>query len=78
MQTRSSPRIVSSMWICAAVMAALGLYLLVSASWQWWRIGLGVLLLLCPVMTIWLACNYGRDTESLSRNPSSKEIHRGS
>ena len=78
MQTSSSPRIVSSMRICAAVMAALGLYLLFSPSWEWWRIGLGVLLLLCPVVTLWLAWTYGRDTESLSRNPSSKEIHRGS
>ena len=61
------------MRVCAVLMAALAVVVVVSGDVSWWRVLLAVLLLACPAIVIWTAFRFGRaedfQPENAERNP---------
>jgi hypothetical protein len=47
------------MRLCAVLMGALGIYMLAGEGLSWWRIALGLLLLVCPFWVVWAAWRMG-------------------
>ena len=75
MAIESSPPAVLKTWMrgCAIVMAVLGLYVLLSGAFSWWRLLLAALLLACPVLTLWLGWTYARPDHPTPRSGQKRE-----
>ena len=77
MATGSTAPAMLKTWMraCAIGMAVLGLYVLLSGTFSWWRLLLAALLLACPILTLWLGWTYARpDRTSTTDDTDAKEI----
>lgn len=63
--TESSSQLKGWLRGCAAAAALLGFYVLLSGTFSWWRLLLGLLLLSCPVLIGWLGWRYARPSATL-------------